>query len=67
MCAVRGPPGTQNEFQYSRCLSEIVVGERAKWDPRRISVAGDWKSKMLSIHETGVMEAQLVQRGASGA
>ena len=67
VCVAGGPPGTRKEFQYSRCLSEMVVGERARWDPSRLSVAGDWNSNMWSIHETGVMEAQLVQMRASGA
>jgi hypothetical protein len=44
----------------------MVVGERARWEPSRLSMEGDWKSRMWSIHETGDMEAQLVQRRATG-
>ena len=46
----------RNEFQYSRCLSEMVVGDLARWDPRWLGMDGDWKTRMWSIQETGVME-----------
>ena len=56
-CAVGGggAPGMRKEFQKSRCLSEMVAGERAMWKPRRRGI------------ETGVMEVQLVQIRASGS
>ena len=57
----------RNEFQYSRCLSEMVVGDLAKWGPRWLGMDGDWKTRMLSIQETGVMEVQLVHILASGS
>ena len=37
-----GPPGTRKEFQYRRCLSDVVVGARARWDPSRLSMVGAW-------------------------
>ena len=51
----------RNEFQNSRCLSEMVVGERARWSPRSWGEVGPWNVRMWSIHDTGVMEVQLVQ------
>ena len=57
----------RNEFQYSRCLSEMVVGDLARWDPRWLGMDGDWKTRMWSIQETGVMEVQLVHIRASGS
>jgi hypothetical protein len=29
------------EFQKSLCLSEMVLGERARWAPSRVGVVGD--------------------------
>ena len=45
----------------------MVVGDLARWDPRRLGMDGDWKIRMWSIQETGVMEVQLVQILASGS
>ena len=36
-----GPPGMRYEFQKSLRLSEIVLGERARWAPSRVVVVGD--------------------------
>ena len=57
----------RKEFQYRRCLSEMLVGDLVRWDPRRLGMDGDWKIRMWSIQETGVMEVQLVQILASGS
>ena len=37
-----GAPGIRKEFQKSRCLSEMVAGERAMWEPRRRGIEGAW-------------------------
>ena len=42
VCYCGGPPGTRKELQYRRCLSEMVVGDRARWDPSRLIIDGDW-------------------------
>ena len=57
----------RKEFQYIGCLSEMVVSDLARWEPRRLGMDGDWKIRMWSIQETGVMEVQLVQILASGS
>ena len=49
------------EFQKSLCLSEMVLGERAIWAPSRVGVVGDRYVRMWSIHEMGVLAAQLVR------
>ena len=35
-----GGPGMRKEFQTSRCLSEVVAGERAMWEPKRRGIVG---------------------------
>ena len=40
--ALGGAPGMRKEFQKSRCLSEMVAGERAMWEPRRRGIVGAW-------------------------
>ena len=45
----------------------MLVGDLARWEPRRFGMDGDWKIRMSSIQETGVMEDQLVQTLASGS
>ena len=57
----------REEFQCRRCLSEMLVGYLARWDPRRLGIDGDWKMRMWSIQETGVMDVQLVHILASGS
>ena len=39
----------RNEFQKSLCLSEMVLGERARWAPRSVGVVGDRKVRIWSI------------------
>jgi hypothetical protein len=56
VCEFGGPPETWKEFQYIQCLSEMVVSEPSKWEPSRLSIEGDWKSRMWSIHKIWVME-----------
>ena len=36
-----GPPGMRKEFQKSLCLSETVLGERARFTPSSVGVLGD--------------------------
>ena len=55
----------RNEFQKSLCLSEMVLGERARWAPRSVGVVGDRKVRIWSIQEMGVVAAQLVRMVSS--
>ena len=50
----------RKEFQNRQCLSEMVVGERARWRPRSWDMVGAWNVWMRSVQETGVVEVQLV-------
>ena len=36
-----GPPGMRKEFQKSLCLSETVLGERARCAPSSVGVLGE--------------------------
>ena len=36
-----GPPGMRKEFQKSLCLSETVLGERARCTPSSVGVLGE--------------------------
>ena len=36
-----GPPGMRKEIQKSLCLSETVLGERARCTPSNVGVLGD--------------------------
>ena len=48
-CGAGVPPGIRKEFQYRRCLSEMLVGDLARWEPRRLGMDGDRKVRMWSI------------------
>ena len=51
----------RKEFQKSLCLSETVLGERARCAPSSVGVVGERCVRMWSIHDMGVVAAQLVQ------
>ena len=38
---LRGPPGIRKEFQKSLCLSETVLGDRARCAPSKVGALGD--------------------------
>ena len=51
----------RKESQKSLCLSEMVLGERARCVPSSVGVVGDRYVRIWSIHDMGVVAAQLVR------
>jgi hypothetical protein len=55
----------RKESQKSLCLSEMVLGERARCAPSSVGVVGDRYVRIWSIHDMGVVAAQLVRIASS--
>ena len=55
----------RKEFQKSLCLSDMVLGERARCATSSVGVVGDRYVRIWSIHDVGVVAVQLVQIASS--